>query len=262
MQSSLQARTASLNRDVRSALANEIENSLGFNRDNFTENGGGNEESSSTAIHDENHIVSSINFDAATHPEEANRAIAELDVILSECSASLVKIERAERLVYVRVNAYRKMLNDQSERLSLQNDNSDLTTAGHDAESDETKEEKDRRQISQEREKEKIHQNIQSLSKVEEIHRTMVENVARMRLRIVTLERKREEIILARDECREFLVAAAQAEEYEMAGQVDGKYEEEKDETFEDDLEAGSGESELVGVEKSLPNVHNSADAK
>mmetsp|Transcript_9683 Transcript_9683/g.13556 ORF Transcript_9683/g.13556 Transcript_9683/m.13556 type:complete len:297 (-) Transcript_9683:114-1004(-) len=283
MQRSLEARTAALDRDVRSALANEIESSLGMQNCDSHDDGDSDRDDEENSLEDNPLIQQQQDPDAVAASEETSRSLAELDIVLSKCRSSLAKFERAEKFVSIRVNSYRKMLSEQSARFSSENyrerkaresgsrrriicetreedeleEEIALTSAGHDSElGGLSQEEKERQQRFEEEEKEKLLHNKKSLEKVEETHRTMVENISSMKLRIATLERKREEIILARNECRDFLVAAAEAEEYEMAGQVVENDEERKDGDEQDDLEAGRGngdagvarESEMVGL--------------
>ena len=57
----------------------------------------------------------------------------------------------------------------------------------------------------------------QALENVVATHRNMLADVERMRRTIVDLEGKREEILHGRDMARDFLIAAAEAEELEAA---------------------------------------------
>lgn len=242
---SVEQRTSRLDPDVRRQLADEIESKLKIQQPpgaSEEEEVGGDEEA-------KQEVTDSTLGDSSPSPppgrdygeagggesfedeeDETDIAIDELEVSLGESCEALAKSEEAERFLGSRVAKYRSMLEncaknidrmavdaDAGERDGLMGEtkeSDDVEGGGAAATSEALPTEQEIRAM-----REKHRKDEESLDKVVEMHKSILADVERMRRKIQDLEKKREDILDRRDECRDFLVAAAQAEDAEiMAG--------------------------------------------
>lgn len=221
-------RTKLLDPDVRRELADEVEAALNM--------GGGGDGGSAA------------DDDGRPTAEEIDAAVVEVEDALVVARNKLQELERSEQFVGVRCRRYRLALEDRAAELeklagateagedvppSNEEATSNTSTSNTDNEEEEDveggsdpqystsapiKPPKSAEELAEMREKQA--KDEEALDKVIDTHRTMLANVERMRRRIADLERKREEISTGRDMCRDFLLAAAEAEELEAAGEL------------------------------------------
>jgi len=242
-------RTARLDPDVRRQLAEEIESTLKVpasseeNEEKAQEEeggGGGGEEimspiqaaaaPSPTAlaprsqgfIETEEAIDT---FEDADNEDETDIAISELDIALGESRAGLAKSEEAERFLGARVAKYRSMLNERAAMIDRMGSAAGVkesdglieeTKFGDDVERGEGTEEFNPTEQELHAMREKHRKDEEALDKVVEMHKNMLIDIEGMRRKILELEQKREDIFNRRNECRDFLIAAAHAEEAEI----------------------------------------------
>ena len=239
-------RTQRLDPDVRRELADEVEAALNITRTSITSNTHGSEEAPAAA-----------SFSPGAHPaftgDEIDSAIGQIDEALVVSRGKLVELERSEQFVGVRCRRYRLALEDRAAELgrlsraaaaaaAIGDDaapiNEEDTGADGDQEEDvEGGVDSDRISAQYARTavpmsnppksaeelgemQEKQAKDEEALEKVIETHRTMLADVERMRRKIADLEGKREDILAGRDMARDFLIAAAEAEELEAAGEL------------------------------------------
>jgi hypothetical protein len=233
-------RTQRLDPDVRRELADEVEAALNINGGRG-ENGPSKEAGSS---------VSPV-ARAALTSDDIDSAIGQIDDALVMSRAKLAELERSEQFVGVRYRRYRLALEDRAAELDrLSRAAAVATEIGDEAtvpkdedavrEHDDvegggdsgrifaerlrtavpvTKPPKSAQELAEMQEKQA--KDEQALEKVKETHRKMLEDVERMRRKIFDLEVKRENILTGRDMARDFLIAAAEAEELEAAGEFE-----------------------------------------
>ena len=230
-------RTQRLDPDVRRELADEVEAAL-----NITSSNIGSEEAPAAGA------------DTPLTSDEIDSAISQIDEALAVSRTKLSELERSEQFVGVRCRRYRLALEDRAaelDRLSraataaaeigdedaAPNNEEDT---GADAEQQDVEGGVDSASISAQHPRttavpmsnppksaqelaemqEKQAKDEEALEKVIETHRNMLADVERMRRKIADLEGKREDILAGRDMARDFLIAAAEAEELEAAGEL------------------------------------------
>jgi len=242
---SISERTQRLDPDVRRELADEVEAAL-----NITSTNIGSEEAPAAGS------LSSLGADTPLTSDEIDSAISQIDEALAVSRTKLSELERSEQFVGVRCRRYRLALEDRAaelDRLSRgavgaaeigdedKAPNNEEDTSG-DAEQQDVEGGVDSGSISAQHPRitgtavpmsnppksaqelaemqEKQAKDEEALEKVIETHRNMLADVERMRRKIVYLEGKREDILAGRDMARRFLIAAAEAEELEAAGEL------------------------------------------
>ena len=236
-------RTQRLDPDVRRELADEVEAAL-----NITSTNIGSEEAPAAGS------LSSPGADTPLTSDEINSAISQIDEALVVSRAKLEELERSEQFVGVRCRRYRLALEDRAaelDRLSraaaaaaeigdedaAPNNEEDT---GANAEQQDVEGGVDSASISAQHPRttavpmsnppksaqelaemqEKQAKDEEALDKVIGTHRNMLADVERMRRKILDLEGKREDILAGRDMARDFLIAAAEAEELEASGEL------------------------------------------
>uniref|UniRef100_A0A7S0AZL1 Uncharacterized protein n=1 Tax=Minutocellus polymorphus TaxID=265543 RepID=A0A7S0AZL1_9STRA len=231
-------RTQRLDPDVRRELADEVEAALNIH-------GAGGDGSS----HHEFGASVSPGAGTTLTRDEIDSAIAEIDEALIVSRAKLSELERSEQFVGVRCRRYRLALEGRAAELDRLSSAAAAADVAPDNEEDAGAEEqkdvegggdggdggdisaqhprtaatpmrppKSAQELAEMREKQIKDEG--ALVKVVETHRNMLADVERMRRTIVDLEGKREVILHGRDMARDFLIAAAEAEELEAAGEL------------------------------------------
>ena len=232
-------RTQRLDPDVRRELADEVEAAL-----NITSTNSGSEDAPAAGS------LSSPGADTPLTSDEIDSAISQIDEALVVSRAKLEELERSEQFVGVRCRRYRLALEDRAAELDRLSraaaaaeigdedaapNNEEDTSA--DAEQQDVEggvnsaaqhprttavpmsnPPKSAQELAEMQEKQA--KDEEALEKVIETHRNMLANVERMRRKIGDLEGKREDILAGRDMARDFLIAAAEAEELEAAGEL------------------------------------------
>jgi hypothetical protein len=126
-------------------------------------------------------------------------AMAQLNTALDQCRLSLVKFEQRERFVSMRIQKYRMML-DRRRNERTNQDDVDL-----DLECDEFIESGNQSQSTTERNK----KDEMALQSVEKVHKNLIAEIEVLRRRLRELEEKKDDYIGLREECRDFVLAAA-----------------------------------------------------
>ncbi|KAL3774445.1 hypothetical protein ACHAWO_004512 [Cyclotella atomus] len=127
-------------------------------------------------------------------------AIAELETALDQCRLSLVKFEQKERFVSMRIQKYRMMIDQRNERA-----NQDTVGLDEDLEHDNfVKSENQVRSSADKWDKDEM-----TLQSVEQVHKNIIADMEVLRRRIRELEEKKEIYLGLREECRDFVLAAA-----------------------------------------------------
>lgn len=238
-------RTQRLDPDVRRELADEVEAAL-----NIHDAGGDG------SSHHEAGASVSPGAETLTG-DEIGSAVAEIDEALVASRSKVAELERSEQFVGMRCRRYRLALEDRAaelDRLSraavaveMENEDRVAPNKEEDAGAEEQKDvegggdggggggggisaqhprtaatpmrpPKSAHELAEMREQQL--KDEQALENVVATHRNMLADVERMRRTIVDLEGKREEILHGRDMARDFLIAAAEAEELEAAGEL------------------------------------------
>lgn len=235
-------RTQRLDPDVRRELADEVEGAL-----NLTSTNPGSEEAPAAGL------LSSPGADTPLTSDKIDSAISQIDEALVVSRTKLAELQRSEQFVGVRCRRYRLALEDRAAELDRLSrvaagtaEIADEDTApsneedtGADAEQEDVEGGVDSGSISAQHPRtavpmsnppksaqelaemqEKQAKDEEALEKVIKTHRGMLADVERMRRTIVDLEGKREDILAGRDMARDFLIAAAEAEELEAAGEL------------------------------------------
>ena len=130
------------------------------------------------------------------------RGLTELDAVLEQCRESLEKYETKERFVGVRIQRYRELLakaRDTHDGIVINMTCNDLDEYDHSVASEGQK---------QPRQKQCQRDEI-ALQSVEELHKGIIAEIEVLRRRIRDLEEKKRSYIDMREECREFVLAAA-----------------------------------------------------
>jgi chromosome segregation ATPase len=160
-----------------------------------------------TATHDTS-TSSNSNDNNINNIDEIETSISQLDEALLHSKSNLETFAKREIFLSVRISKYRRLMEQREGHIdnlfSIHNSN---TLSGHeDLENTSNLKE----QISSLQAK---HQQDQStLKSVEEIHKGIIVQMEVLRRRISDLEEKREDILIKREECQEFLLAAAERE--------------------------------------------------
>jgi hypothetical protein len=127
-------------------------------------------------------------------------AIAELETALDQCRLSLVKFEQKERFMSMRIQKYRMLIDQRNERA-----NQDTVGLDEDLEHDNfVKSENQVRSSADKWDKDEM-----TLQSVEQIHKNIIADMEVLRRRIRELEEKKEIYLGLREECRDFVLAAA-----------------------------------------------------
>ena len=234
-------RTQRLDPDVRRELADEVEAAL-----NITSTNIGSEQAPAAG---------SLSSPGADTPlpltsDEIDSAISQIDEALVVSRVKLEELERSEQFVGVRCRRYRLALEDRAAELDRLSraaaaaeigdedaapNNEEDTSA--DAEQQDVEggvdsaaqhprttavpmsnPPKSAQELAEMQEKQA--KDEEALDKVIGTHRNMLADVETMRRKILDLEGKREDILAGRDMARDFLIAAAEAEELEAAGEL------------------------------------------
>ena len=239
-------RTCRLDPDVRRELADEVEAALNIH------DAGGDGSSHHEA-------GASVSPGAGTLTgDEIGSAVAEIDEALDISRSKLAELERSEQFVGMRCRRYRLALEDRAaelDRLSraavtaeMEDENCIAPNNEEDAGAEEQEDvegggdgggggggggisaqhprtaatpmrpPKSAQELAEMREQHL--KDEQALQNVVATHRNMLADVERMRRTIVDLEGKRTDILHGRDMARDFLIAAAEAEELEAAGEL------------------------------------------
>ena len=154
--------------------------------------------------------------------EDVESSLAGLEVTLSECKTSLEAFEKKERFVGVRINRYRMLMDRREERMrELMDDRSQQQSSHSNNKTDDSSSENEddddlenknlhnlREQLDTLQAKHTIDQ--KRLQSVEELHKIFIVQIEILRRRINDLEEKQENIMVKRDECQDFLIAAAE----------------------------------------------------
>jgi hypothetical protein len=157
----------------------------------------------------------------AAHIEETNLAsgededVADLDRALEECRETMTKFEETERFLSTRLSSYRKQLDARvSDHRRNTNTNNDMHTKKqqqHAAKIMTDEEAPDQEALFRETQQ----TDEAALAKVRMTQKGILADMETLRRRIQDLEKKRTDILDAKRNCREFLVAVAVAEEQE-----------------------------------------------
>lgn len=127
-------------------------------------------------------------------------AIAELETALDQCRLSLVKFEQKERFMSMRIQKYRMLIDQRNERA-----NQDTVGLDEDLEHDNfVKSENQVRSSADKWDKDEM-----TLQSVEQVHKNIIADMEVLRRRIRELEEKKEIYLGLREECRDFVLAAA-----------------------------------------------------
>ena len=212
----ISAATKRLDADERRTLADEVEAALA---------------SGQAAHHDSSPVGQYI-----------DAYLAQVEENISDAKARLTELESSERFVAMRCRRYRLTLEERASELDRlakgvgRDDGATLSMEERDEEGGgfagktQTPEEMAASagvhirppQSPEELAKmlEKQTRDEEALDGIIETHMGMLANVERMRRKILDLELKRDELTLGRNDMREFLVAAGEAEEIEIGGEV------------------------------------------
>lgn len=149
--------------------------------------------------------------------EDVETTLADIEATLTECRATLVSFEKKERFLGLRIDRYRTLIDkrehhmqdlakklEQSQHNKNVGDNSCLND-DDDLENKNIDNLKDRIGALQS----KHSSDQQSLQGVEKLHKDIIAQVEIYRRRINDLEEKQQDLMLKRDECQEFLIAAS-----------------------------------------------------
>ena len=211
-------RTQRLDPDVRRELADEVESALNIDGEGGGSGGDGT--------------------DGRPSADDIDAATAEIDDAIIASRKKLEELERSEQFVGVRCRRYRLALHDRAaelERLTggaaaggvdtlpSNEEQEDVEGGGGESASQypncpPVKSPRSAKELAEMQRKQA--KDEAALDKVVDTHRTMLANVESMRRKIADLEVKREEILAGRDMCRDFLLAAAEAEELEAGGEL------------------------------------------
>lgn len=159
-----------------------------------------------TATHDTS--SSSSNDNNINNIDEIETSISQLDEALLHSKSNLETFAKREIFLSVRISKYRRLMEQREGHINnlFSIHNSNTLSGNEDLENTSNLKE----QISSLQAK---HQQDQStLKSVEEIHKGIIVQMEVLRRRISDLEEKREDILIKREECQEFLLAAAERE--------------------------------------------------
>ena len=160
-----------------------------------------------TATHDTS-TSSNSNDNNINNIDEIETSISQLDEALLHSKSNLETFAKREIFLSVRISKYRRLMEQREGHINnlFSIHNSNTLSGNEDLENTSNLKE----QISSLQAK---HQQDQStLKSVEEIHKGIIVQMEVLRRRISDLEFKREDILIKREECQEFLLAAAERE--------------------------------------------------
>lgn len=147
--------------------------------------------------------------------EQVESSLADLETTLAESKTSLEKFEKKERFLGLRLGRYRELMdrredhmNNLMERMQQTNSNGELLSDNDEDDVENTNLDHLREQIETLEAKHAADQI--SLRSVEDCHKDIIVQIEELRRNIRDLEEKQESIGKQRDECRDFLVAAAE----------------------------------------------------
>eukprot|EP00970_Alexandrium_tamarense_P000261 scaffold31_cov198-Alexandrium_tamarense.AAC.2 len=161
-----------------------------------------------TATHDTSSSSSNDNNINNNNIDEIETSISQLDEALLHSKSNLETFAKREIFLSVRISKYRRLMEQREGHINnlFSMHNSNTLSGNEDLENTSNLKE----QISSLQAK---HQQDQStLKSVEEIHKGIIVQMEVLRRRISDLEEKREDILIKREECQEFLLAAAERE--------------------------------------------------
>lgn len=169
--------------------------------------------------------------------DDLERALEELETVLSACELSLQQFEKKERFLYVRIGRYREMIEGQAcyiEKLEqdeqeqqeqvVDSDTNEIAAAISEDKDDEEDNkhavdmENDNNAIKNSKEQEqkiskvkkKHTQDEQKLQEVENIHASIITQIELLKRRIGELEDKKQDILEKREDCHQFLMQVAE----------------------------------------------------
>lgn len=153
---------------------------------------------------------------------ELDRALAELDATLDECRVALAVYERKERFVGLRLERYTELMGRRGRRIdvmSSQQQKQQRQAAGGDDDDDayaanEDLEDNARQHVKEELDsldalRSKHAADEEKLRRVRGVHKNLITQIEMLRRRVLILEGKRSNALARKEECREFLIAAA-----------------------------------------------------
>lgn len=145
--------------------------------------------------------------------EEVESSLADLEGTLRESKASLEVFERKERFLGVRIDRYRVLMDKRVRSLmdklhQTNRNNDDDLTSSYDEDDDDDLENKNSDNMREQLDT--LLTDQKSLSSVEELHKEIIMQIEVSRRNIHELEEKQDDIMKKRDECRDFLVVAAE----------------------------------------------------
>ena len=148
--------------------------------------------------------------------EEVESSLADLEGTLRESKASLEVFERKERFLGVRIDRYRVLMDKREEHMrslmdklhQTNRNNDDDLTSSYDEHDDDDLENKNSDNMREQLDT--LLTDQKSLSSVEELHKEIIMQIEVSRRNIHELEEKQDDIMKKRDECRDFLVVAAE----------------------------------------------------
>ena len=166
--------------------------------------------------------------------DDLETALEELETVLSACELSLQQFEKKERFLYVRIGRYREMIEgqacyiekleqeqqEQQEQGDIKEEAAAAVSEDKDDEEDDKHEadmENDNNAINNKEQEQKISevkkkhtQDEQKLQEVEQIHASIITQIELLKRRIGELEDKKQDILLKREDCHQFLVQVAE----------------------------------------------------
>ncbi|KAL7464542.1 hypothetical protein ACHAXS_004873 [Conticribra weissflogii] len=151
--------------------------------------------------------------------ESDELALAELNTTLEQCKVSLELFETRERFLWTRITRYRQLMKKkeqfifdlQNKCAASRNEDANAITDDYDEENrncDNNEYNEHQKQVDSL--KEKHSRDRENLSSVEQIYKEILTEMEILRRKIHDLEEKRTIISRKREECQEFLIAAAE----------------------------------------------------
>ena len=141
--------------------------------------------------------------DGNTSSDGIESDLDELDAVLDQCRTSLEKFEKKERFVSIRIQRYRGLLDQRSSNYQI---DSDISNDSDQFQLVESGSENQTQSIQ-----EKYSQDELALQSVEQVHMNLIAEIEVLRRRICDLEEKQRSYVAMREECTEFVLAAADA---------------------------------------------------
>ena len=152
---------------------------------------------------------------------ELDCALAELDATLDECRVALAVYERKERFVGLRLERYTELMGRRGRRIdvmSSQQQKQQRQAGGGDDDDDDAAnddlENNARQHVKEELDsldalRSKHAADEEKLRRVRGVHKNLITQIEMLRRRVLILEGKRSNALARKEECREFLIAAA-----------------------------------------------------